>query len=66
MNAMAQIKTFNREELLDLLWDCAQNLALCYQENLDQSLNLTSAKAFQACDYLLYEIQKEQFTQTTH
>ena len=66
MDAMACLKTFNTEELLNLLRDCANNLALAYQEIHEKALYLTSEEAYQACDYLMYEIKKRQPNHVVH
>lgn len=59
MQGIACLKTFNTEELCHLLEACAHNLAMAYQETLEKSLYLTSEEAYQARDYLMYEIQRQ-------
>ena len=63
---MARLKTFNAQELFELLTACAQSLAHAYQEMNDKSLYFTSELAYDACDYLMYEINKQQMNQTIH
>ena len=66
MNSMAHLKTFNVQELFELLKACAQNLAHAYQKMNEKSLYFTSEQAYDACDYLMYEISKQQTNQTIH
>jgi len=63
---MARLKTFNVVELFEILNACAHSLAFAYQEINQKDLNNISEQAYDACAYLLYEINKEQNTQTIH
>jgi hypothetical protein len=60
MRSIARLRTFDVEELFELLKACAQNLAMAYQEIPEQSLFLISEEAYSACDYLAYEIRKSE------
>ena len=66
MDYIAPLRTFDREDLLDLLRTCAHNLAVAYQETLDEALYFTSEHARDACDYLSYEIYKDMPRQLIH
>ncbi len=59
MNPIAKLKIYEIEDLLHLLFDCAQNLASAYQEIQEMSLFVTSEEARRACEYLLYTIHKQ-------
>lgn len=63
---LTQIKTFSHEELLDLLRDCASNLAMAYQEIPVKSLHLISMQAYIACDYLAQVIRQSCPNKTIH
>lgn len=58
MRSITRLKTFDAEELFELLKACAQNLAMAYQEIPEKNLYLISEEAYSACDYLAYEIGK--------
>lgn len=60
------LRTFCHNELLDLLHDCANRLAMAYQDIPEKSLHTTSVKAYLAYDHLLALIQKENPSQTIH
>lgn len=66
MNSITPLKTFDTFELLNLLRVCAQNLAMAYQETQERNLFLTAQQASLACDYLMYQLQKQQSNQTIH
>lgn len=66
MNTVVSLKTFNTAELFHLLKSCAHNLAIAYQTTQEKSLYLASEEAYDACNYLMYEMQKQLNTQTIH
>ena len=66
LKKMAEMKTFNYNELLDLLDRCASALAMAYQQTMDKELNWVSEEAFDACSYLQYEIEKQQPNRVIH
>lgn len=66
MNPMAELKVFNNEELFGLLHVCAHNLSLAYQETQEKTLFLLSEEAYRACDFLMYQIQRESYHHSIH
>ena len=66
MNAIAEVKVFNNEALFSLLHICAHNLSLAYQETPEKRLFLLSQEAYKACDYLMYEIQRDGYKERVH
>lgn len=66
MNYVAPLKTFDAEDLLNLLEACAQNLTLAYQQTQAEALFYTSEQARDACDYLHYELNKEMPSKLIH
>ena len=66
MNAITPLKTFNTEELFHLLHECADCLAFAYQEIQEKTLFLISEEAYQACNFLMYQLQKQRITHSIH
>ena len=66
MQTMASLKTFTPEELFHVLRCCGEALADMYQLTLEKQVWFMSAMAFQASDYLMYEIQKQQVQCNRH
>ena len=56
---IAAMKPFSTEDLSWLLYLCGENLADAYQRTLKKEHWLYSAMAFEASDYLIYVIQKQ-------
>jgi hypothetical protein len=52
MRQIAELRTYNPEQLLSLLTDCAYSLGFAYEETQYESLKQTSFEALRACDYL--------------
>ena len=50
--AIANLRTFNQEQLLDLLSQCADSLVYAWQETQLDSLYDVSFEATLACEYL--------------
>ncbi len=66
MQTMASLKTFTPEELFHVLRCCGETLADMYQLTLEKKVWFMSAMAFQASDYLMYEIQKQKLNHYIH
>jgi len=59
MHYMATMKTFDTEDLLELLKVCAHNLSCAYQETQEEVLFYVAEQARDACHYLMYTLEKE-------
>ena len=56
MYPIANLRTFSKEDLLNLLCDCAYHLGQAYQDTLDCEQRDTSYTASMACDFLRFEL----------
>lgn len=56
MYSIVNLRTFSREELLDILSSCAHHLAYAYQETSIDAMQNASYDASDACEYLRCEL----------
>ena len=56
---MVAMKSFSSEDISMLLYCCGKSLAEAYQLTLKEELWRYSAMAFEASEYLIYVIQKQ-------
>ena len=60
MSFIQPLKTFSHEDLFYVLQQCEKSLEDAYQMSLCEEMWLASCQAKLACEYLLYEIKKQQ------
>jgi hypothetical protein len=60
------LKQFTKQELLNTLIDCRNQLEIAYQETMQRDFWHASVLASFASEYLAYELHREDKRNTTH